>query len=287
MNDVCVIIPIYKDSFSEIEKYSFDRNLQVLANRDIFLIGPASLKPYLISLTRDLNNVHFKIFDDEYFGKIRSGTRLLMSIGFYDCFVDYKFMFICHFDAILFKDELDYWVSQEIDIIGAPLFHTNRNSINDLRMGTNGGLCLRNINSCRRVLLDIRKTYFNISTLWKMERNIFWKLFRVLRDGLFFNYKIHRLRPVLNEDMFWSVVVPDRFDWFKNAKFEDAMFFAFEMNSKLLFEKNNNSYPFGIHAWYKYDKKFVIDLIDNYSKENCMNKNNESLMYYPFQEIPK
>lgn len=265
----CVIIPIYKDSFTELEELTFYRNIKVLINRDIILIGPPDLENHLLFLSKNIRHGKIKIFDKKYFnGHIRDGSRLFMNKEFYQSFIDYDFMLICHFDAIVFYDNIDYWASNGFDNIGSPLFHNHGGTIYDVRKGLNGGFCLRNIKTCLRVLNNVNFSYSDLGTLWRMEEKILWKIFRVFRDGLLFNFNNKFFKPVINEDMFWSVIAPNKYLWFKSAKFEDAIYFAFEENARLLFKLNNNTYPMGMHGWWKFDKEFASELIENFDKNN-------------------
>lgn len=272
MKRIAVIVPIYKESLTLFEEFSFYRNANILSNRDIFLLGPRRMKSYLFELKKTIPNGNVCIVDDKFFNnKLSGNSRLMLSYDLYNNFKSYDFMLICHFDCILFEDQLDYWMLQGYDNIGAPLFRNKRNDSISLRMGNNGGLCLRNIKSCLKILSRIKYTYSNISILWQMEDRLEWKIFRILRDGLLFNYKWSILRPLIHEDMFWSVLAPRQFPWFKNAPFEKAKYFAFEEKPDKLFEMTNHTFPFGIHAWWKNDKNFCLKMIEDY--DSRMNNN--------------
>ncbi len=268
----CVIVPVYSNQMTELEEFSFLNNIKVFSDRKIYIIGPTSKKMYISQLC-ELNDIEFVLFDDKYFTGIRGYNRLLTNIDFYKKFDFYKYMLICQLDVFVFKDDLDFWISKNLDNIGAPIFEGYTNTKTKVKIkikGSNGGFCLRKIHSCIDVLSSIGSRYAYIRTLWDLENEMAWKLFRVIRDGLIFNYQIDFLRPVLNEDIFWSVVVPDRFPWFKNVEPHSAAYFAFDANPSYLFEFCNKTYPMAIHAWWRYDKDFVLYLIDNFNLSNPM-----------------
>lgn len=257
---VAVIVPIFKDSFSDYEKFTFYNNAKVLSNRNIHLVGPKRLENYIEKLSKTIENGKVTIFDDYFFNNtLRRSALLMMDISYYQSYIEYDYILICHFDAIVFQDNLDYWTSQPFDNIGAPLF--NNNYPFQTRPGNNGGLCLRKISSCIKVLTEINYTYSNISSIWKLGFNYYDKCYRVIRDVFIYNYKWIKLRPVLHEDLFWSVIVPDKFSWFKNAPFDTALHFAFEEKPKILHKLTDFNYPLGIHAWWKFDEHFCAELI--------------------------
>lgn len=262
---VVVVVPIYKDMLSDNESYSFYHNAKILENRDIYLVGPRRLGNYLYSLSKTITNGHVILVDDKYFNnKLRGANRLFMTYDFYNKFNKFEYMLVCHFDAIIFEDRLDYWVSLKLDYIGAPLFYGNSVNFDKLRKGSNGGFCLRNIQSCLAVLSQPGRIFSNLRTLWNMENRIDWKIFRVVRDGIIFNFKWGPLRPIINEDMFWSCIVPEKHSWYKVANFDTARLFAFEINPRLLHKLNKGVLPMGIHGWWKHDKEYCIGLMKQF-----------------------
>ncbi|MBL4883751.1 MAG: hypothetical protein JKY95_04320 [Planctomycetaceae bacterium] len=71
----------------------------------------------------------------------------------------------------------------------------------------------------------------------------------------------HKLK--INEDRFWSEVVPVRFPWFQIPSPFEAVSFAFEVNPRKCFELNGSELPFGCHAWEKYDPDFWTNFISD------------------------
>lgn len=259
--DVCVIIPIYKDSFSENELISYNRTIEIFSERMIILVCPYKIEMFAESLCRKKINIKTEYFENKYFKGIIGYNRLLMSLNFYDRFTEYENILICQLDVFVIKDELDFWIQQKFDNIGAPIFEGYSKDKNKKikKNGSNGGFCLRNTKSCMKTLSLIGNSYSKLSTLWGMESIWYWKLFRIIRDGVIFNSKF--LKPRLNEDMFWSIIVPDKFPWFYVCEPSKAKYFAFDANPSLLFQLCNFTYPMAIHAWWRYDKPFVMQII--------------------------
>jgi hypothetical protein len=266
--EVCIIIPMYKEEMTTLEIISYKRILKIFSSYKIYIVCPLSLQENVNLLAKNNDNVSACHFDNKFFKGIKGYNRLLMSYEFYSRFVDFKYVLICQLDVFVIKNDLDYWIMQAKDNIGAPIFEGyTAPTLIMKQKGNNGGFCLRNTKSCIKVLSMIDKTYSKLSTLWMMESIWYWKLFRLFRDGLLYNYNISFLKPILNEDMFWSVVVPDKFPWFIVCEPEIAKYFAYDANPRLLFEKCNYSYPMAIHAWWRYDKNFVLDIIKTLEKD--------------------
>lgn len=260
--EVAIVIPIYKTKMSKLENFSFRNNLDILRNRDVILLAPEKLEDHVIKLSKSINSSYLLV-DNKYFGSVHATSRLMISIDFYKEFEKYDYILTCQLDVVVFKDTLDYWMNLNFDYIGAPIFHNDEKGFENIREGFNGGLCLRKVASCIEVLKDISFYYSDWRTLLKMEKYFQWKIYRIFRDGFVFNYSWEPLKPVINEDMFWSVIVPKKYSWYRIPVFNDARKFAFEANPKWMLELNNNEYPMGVHAWWKFDKMFVVNMIVN------------------------
>jgi hypothetical protein len=89
------------------------------------------------------------------------------------------------------------------------------------------------------------------------------KIYRVIVNGLIFNYRTKPFLPILNEDIFWSVIAPNMYLYLNTPSLTDSVQFAFDSNPRYFYKLNNNQLPSAIHGWYKYDLEFVQNLIDN------------------------
>ena len=114
-----IIIHCYTPQLKPIEKYSLDYSMAVLGDRDFFFVLPESLdEAYYVANFKKASIVRF---DDKYFTSREGYSQLYMSPMLYQRFAStHEFILILQTDAIVFKDELDYWCSQPWDYIGAP-----------------------------------------------------------------------------------------------------------------------------------------------------------------------
>lgn len=253
---LAVVIPIYKDSFEPNEQFSYLHNIQILKNWPIYLLGPKELESYIFKLADKSKNCKTKIIENKYFGSIEQNTELMMSSFIYECFLDFEYILICHFDAIVFHDNLNFWLSKNFDLIGAPLFKEVDQKIVSVRRGMNGGLSLRKISA-----------FINI--IEKKNKGLIVLCLNSIKSGNVINfisylylyyykhlYKSHRL-----EDTVWSEIYPKIFSEFNIADTKSAAEFAFDKYPRKTYELNNRVLPFGIHSWWKYDKEFCIELM--------------------------
>jgi hypothetical protein len=271
--DVCVVIPVYKEKMSEMEFFSFKRMIDVFSNRDIFLVSPMCLEECVKEIAK-CNKINHVLFNDIFFKNIAGYNKLLTNLEFYYKFEGYEYILICQLDVYVINDTIDFWIEKNMDYIGAPIFKGYTKSKNEIVMknsGANGGFCLKKVSSSIEVLSKIGPYYSKINTLWKMESNVFWKFFRLFRDGIIFNYKINFLKPKINEDVFWSIIIPERFPFYKVLPPQEAAYFAFDANPRYLYEFCSHTYPMAIHAWWRYDKEFVMS-IHNQIEKNSLHK---------------
>lgn len=226
-----IVIPIYKQEMSPSERISFERALKVFPENDIIIVSPKSLnlENYLAFSSR----LKVNTFDDHFFENIAGYNDLMLSAGFYERFLNYKYILIYQLDAYVFENKLDYWEKSKYDYVGSPwlipppIASNKKPKVNIQhwfvnRVG-NGGLSLRKV-----------KTHY-----WTMI--FYWILIK------FFP---------LNEDMFLGILMDFGNPFFKKPKAIEALKFAFEMQPRKSFELNNQQLPFGVHAWEKYDPEF-------------------------------
>ncbi len=260
---VAIVVPIFKDSFNNYEKFSFYHNAKVLENREIYLLGPQRLERHIHALSKTIKNGRCAIVNDKFFdGTLRGNTALMRSETLYQTFHRYKYILICHFDAIIFEDQLDYWTSLNFDFIGAPLFYKSDGTLDYLRIGGNGGFCLRNVNAHLNVIERSKPLFSVFKIIWSANKTVKNRFIQYLKYFKF-NYVQLQLRSKLYEDSYWSELIPNVFNDYKVADFEYAKSFAFETNIRLLFQVNDEKCPMGIHAWWKYDEEFCKTLILN------------------------
>ena len=145
MNQVAVVIPVYKPSMNRNEEISFRQTLRVLATHPIIIVCPESLDlaKYNLIAGRCNNVLLRESFNDTYFRNIAGYNRLLLSEKFYLRFAQYKYILIAQLDTYVFRDELLLWCDKGYDYIGAPLIWYGMKI--DQGIVGNGGFSLRRV----------------------------------------------------------------------------------------------------------------------------------------------
>lgn len=265
--EVAVVIPVYKEKLTSAEMFSLNKTLKVLAGRDIFIIAPEFLKD-ILTKTYLNTNLKFKFFQDKYFTGVDGYNWLLMSALFYKAFANYNFMLIVQLDALVFNDKLSDWCERNYSYVGSPLFVGLHSPVKPLRFlqGGNGGFSLRKIDDFIKVFSTPRHMpNFYTTNLIAIRPVTYWERLKTFAHNFIFSYNFQPLLPRINEDAFWSILVPKYCDFFKVASPEDEVAFGFEVEPRHLYQLNNYQVPFGCHAWEKYDKQFWVDISKHHS----------------------
>lgn len=283
MKKCIIVIPIYKDTPSVVERASFNQVLSILKKHEICIV---TYKECNLSVYKQISTIIEKTYSVEYFDKrffasIEGYNDLCYSRNFYLRFSSYEYMLIYQLDAWVFRDELLYWCCKGYDYIGAPIFYIyDGNCYTNKFMGVgNGGFSLQKISHCLNVLNSKPRhpiinfkglvvMYWNLMLYNKKYSSLVNKLLIIptilikaigFKNNLNYFVSSHK-----NEDAVFSIFTSERWGKFGNIPTEkEAMMFSFEVNPKLLFKINNNNLPFGCHAFEKYD---YTDFWENYIK---------------------
>lgn len=236
---IAVVVPIYKEQLDARESYSLNYSLDVLKARNIVFIGPRSLdrRGYL----EQYPSIPFIEFDDSSFASIPGYNRLLLSEDFYRRFSGHEFMLILQTDAIVLRDELDYWCAQPFDYVGAPWPDGVELMVNidqfkgehGRRMRAmvgNGGLSLRRNAKCAALLREFPEAldYF-------------------IRSGS-------------SEDLYFSFMGLLSSDFVMPNEIT-ASLFSLELKPSFYYSVNGNRLPMGGHAWWKYEPAFWQEVL--------------------------
>lgn len=236
---VLVLIPIYKDKLDDIERYSVEYSLSALSNREIRFIGPQSLD--IAYYTSHYRNIPFESFPAPCFESIEEYNRLLLSKNFYERYDGYEFILILQTDAIVLRDELDFWCAQPFDYVGAPwpsgyelfvnlgLFEGSFGRHVRVTVG-NGGLSLRRVDKCRKILSEFA-TAIDVFCITGSSEDLFFSVMGSLSHDF---------------------VVPNEIT---------ASRFAMELRPSYYYHVNGGHVPMGGHAWYKTEPEFWQPLL--------------------------
>jgi hypothetical protein len=239
-----VLIPLHQSRLETIEQYSVDYSVRVLKNRRLCFFGPANLERNYYESRYP--NIPYATFDDHHFTSIQEYCRLMLSEKFYQRFARYEFMLLMQPDAIVLRDELDWWCQQPYDYVGAPwpaghisLSFGDGKTISP-SVG-NGGLSLRRVEQCRVLLASTA----SVAETWRKAG---------LNEDLFFS-GMAVLKP--------SFRVPD--DYLASR-------FAMEWGPSHYFSMNGGCLPMGGHAWFKFEPHFWLPLLGCNKKTDLSNQ---------------
>lgn len=226
---VAVVVPIYRQSLTELEVIAYRQLVSILGEFDIVFVAPQKLK---IPLEIKEKKIKIEYFEQGFFESINTYNSLLLSKPFYRRFLEYEFILIYQLDAFVFKNELYYFCELGYDYIGAPWLFGFWPYILARRRPMyvgNGGLSLRRVEACI--------------------------------DALNSNKELIERNKEVSEDVFFSACNSANF---KVAPIDVALSFAFETDVRSCFEANNNNLPFGCHAWQRYDLNFWKKYIEEF-----------------------
>lgn len=208
-----IAIPIYKEKLNDTEIISLKRINSCFKNEKIFFIAPENLK---FDFSRWLSNYQVLRYSDNFFKNRRSYSQLLLSIAFYESFKEYEYLLICQLDVFVFSNRLNEFCNLNYDYIGAPMYFPFGANVG------NGGVSLRKITSCIRMLKMRDKIYLNNP----------WQISLEMMEDQFFSYC--GIRQGLN---------------FKVPDVEVAGRFAIDACFEIKNQKNEKNVPFAIHKF--------------------------------------
>ncbi len=250
------------------EAYSLRTTVHIMANHDIYLVGPKSLTQGFVELVKRFDNkLRFKTFDNQYFASIDGYNRLMLSARFYEAFSSYQYMLLVQTDALVFKDELNFWADRGYSYIGAPWFEGFTQPTLPLKLTTvgNGGYSLRNIAHFLKVLS--RPRIFRNTLMETWPGNWISNTYRFFKDYFSLLYRNIQINLNVNEDVFWGLFVSPRCTFFTVPKPLDAVAFAFEAYPEVLYELNHQQLPFGCHAWERYGAEFWLEVLSQHGHD--------------------
>lgn len=231
---VAILIPIYKQELLPLEQFSIDYSLSVMKERDCFFVAPTGLdcRYYIERYPR----IQFEFFPAEYFDSIDSYNRLLLNVSFYSRYLNYEFILILQPDAILIRDDLDFWALQPFDYVGAPWpdgveltvwrdrFRGDRHRRVRASVG-NGGLSLRRVRKCLALINEFPETNAVFAEAGTNEDSFF------------------SLLGLLSTDF----IIPNEIT---------ASRFSMELKPEFYYAVNGGEFPMGVHAWWTVQPRF-------------------------------
>jgi hypothetical protein len=263
-----IIIPTHKPTLDQNEAISLRQCAEILGKHPLRLVCPDCM-----DVSRYLEiapSLEVDFFSKEHFQGIKAYNKLKVDSAFYDHYSDYEFLLTYELDAFVFRDDLLEWCGEGWDYIGAPFFENyHKASAGAACIGVgNSGFSLRRVAACREVLRS-GHDMFTLGYWWDRYRNKLFTAKQALRQAA--RHVVHRpafsQAPVFyeeHEDIFWGMLVPTKFPWFRVADCVSAGRFAFEINPTRLFSENNSHLPFGCHKWTEIELCFWTPFIEQY-----------------------
>lgn len=264
--EAAVVIPYHHNDLSSTEQVSYEQCRKVLYNYRIIFVVPEGLE---VSVNKFPLKWDVITVPPQWMSSVEAYNQMMLNKTFYGLFHQYQYILIYQLDAYVFSDRLLEFCSLGYDYIGAPWLEGKfdmKHEENGVLYVGNGGFSLRKIDSFLSVLENCGHEYIDY-----------------------------------NEDLFWA---SRNSESFRIAPVNAAIDFAFERPVRLLYEKNNNSLPFGCHAWMKYDFQFFkpylirdgYDLMQDYQPVHEYDRSNryidqkymladETHILWAFQEL--
>ena len=240
-----IVIPIYKSDLSDLEFFSINHSLQILTKYPVVFAHPKSLS--LSYYKSNFQRASFVGFDDSYFTSVSAYNQLCYNKDFYLPFINSDRILLLQPDAIVIKDDLEYWSLENYDYVGSPeciLSHYDLSPFppfSELKFfapvvlqGLNGGLSLRNPKAFIKVISEY-----------------------IALTSAFQNYA-----GGVGEDIFFSVLGRVSKE-FKIPNEVTASEFALTGDFSGWSKFNNGKFPMGFHRWYtnEADKSHVLGIL--------------------------
>lgn len=281
---VSVVVPVYKIELANSEVSSLHQCLNLLKNYTITFICSNSFDFDAFcrrNRIKDQRKCIEKVeFPKEFFASVEGYNSLLSLDFFYSAFSQFEYILIYQLDAWVFKDELEFWMSQGYDYIGAPWI--NFDTCESVLLGVgNGGFSLRRVNSFQNVLRSFKFKYSPFYSFPDLLERYFLSHFEkqslllngfdksmvllksCVRSTSYRNNLNYLKSSGVNEDIFWGIYVPTVFTDFKVASIDVASKFSIETSPELIMSRIAPKLPFGCHAWEKWGKDFWQPYIES------------------------
>lgn len=262
-----VVVPVHRPEPTADEQFSLRRCGLVLAAHSIHLVHPEGLDvtPY----KKLLPKASLQPVPDDWMASIRAYNRMMVNPAFYAFFADYTHILVHEPDALVLKDELLFWCQQSFDYIGAPWFDGFSEALPEAAITGvgNSGFCLIRIKAITSLLSSRYRWAKRLWTLRQLLRSLFLRqsnfsglaLLQILGHG----GTLSGAHSLINYS--WDGFICGHASCadtgFRIAPVSDALGFSWEVNPAVCQRLNNGVSPFGVHAWARYDRPFILSVL--------------------------
>jgi hypothetical protein len=194
-------------------------------------------------IVQDFKQITFHFVNNKLLSSNKSYNRFLISKDYYNKFKDYEYLLLYQLDTWVFSLELDSILLKEFDFVGAPIFSEDRHLPIKIINGCNGGVSIRKVRTFLSILdknffFSLYDLYSHIGFGNKVNQP-FKRLFKIIFSSLIFFTKPNGLWPLhINEDLFWTVIIPHKFKDFKISDIKTSIEFCFDQEPKYLYNLN-------------------------------------------------
>jgi len=256
MQQVAVVIPVYKTELKESEIIALERCKKVLANFPLIFVAPEGLQASY------MQGCQIVYFSTHYFAGIAGYNELLMSPIFYERFADFEYMLICQLDALVLKDELAYWCEKGYDYIGATWLDKDRNIGRRLHRKLNTYLYMNKLRGKQNADAQMKMGYathgkvgnggFSLRRVSAMQR--------IVETYPAWIQRI--LEAKIPEDVFFSILVNlYQRKQLNIASYHEGIAFSFEMYPEKAYKINGYRLPFGCHDFDDWNYDFWKEIL--------------------------
>jgi len=266
-----VLVPTHLERLDEDLAANLQHNATELADYTLEVILPETCSTlwYEAFFAKSAISCTVRLVAAHYFGSPAAVNKMGTDPEFYRLYRNFEYILICHLDA---RDRLKFWMNTGYDFIGAPLFLPPSGRTHFLQrmapFGCNGGLSLRRVDSCLRVLetfkagVGLRRCcqalwFLAQNRRWRFIRVLFWLLCELAHDwrGTCQKYNIY-------EDVFFTVIAPLCGVPIDIPPSKIALTFACEVNYALMQKEVLRLVPpLGIHGYDKYVDADYLDYV--------------------------
>ncbi len=263
MSNPVIVIPCHKQDPSAEEKVSLLQCQKILGDFPIYIVHPSGMKTGAYELI--FPRLQSLPVSPEWMSSISAYNKLMISPYIFNALQNYTHILIHEPDAIVLKDELIFWCSQNFDYIGAPWFNSDKKDDFTLKATGNFGLSLIKVSTANNLFLKNPRWYTHSMIIRDLIRGLRGQI-TDLKDAFLAMGRRGRLAnaDALYKDhcdIFWSYLVPKVDSLFLIAPPEKAIHFAWETHPDKCQKICGSRLPFGIHAWSKYDPNLVKALL--------------------------
>ena len=256
-----VVVPVHRAEPSPMERVSLRQCGKVLGHHQINILCPEGLD--LLHYRELLPTADELRVDPHWMESIQAYNRMMISPALVDALHGYTHLLVHEPDALVIRDELNYWCHKPYDYIGAPWFEGLSSAEPDaalLGVG-NSGFSLHRISGLSSVVTSSQRWYSWENFIKDIARGLFGEPQRLLRavKGLGPSGQLGNAWQIYGGpcDLFWSRLVPKIDPEYKIAGLKEAINFSWEVLPSRCMEMTNGKLPFGIHAWAKYERDFL------------------------------